>query len=288
VEIDSCLLVNNDTGIYAAQYTDGRIYKCVVDSSETNGIYCLYNSVEIETDTLRYGETGLSCYAGGNPVVSGGGWFKGNSAGIKCDYYSSPTIDVTKVTGSTNGVIAIDHSEPDLAGSGNDPCVGNSLHHNTVDVSNLDSTITIDATRVYWGSSTGPDPGSIYGSVDYLPYCTSDPLPSPPGPPPGGGDQPGDKVPVVYSLSYNYPNPFNPTTTLRYDVPRPGTKVEIVVYNIRGQRVRTLVSEMRAPGVYQTEWNGLDESGSPVASGVYFVRMKAGTFTNTKKLVLIK
>ncbi|HKW13963.1 MAG TPA: FlgD immunoglobulin-like domain containing protein [Candidatus Krumholzibacteria bacterium] len=97
------------------------------------------------------------------------------------------------------------------------------------------------------------------------------------------GDLPG-----VFALHANVPNPFNPTTTINYDVRRGGADVHIDIFDVSGRLVRTLVEEHRAAGRYSTQWNGLDDGGRPVASGVYFYRMQAAGFNETRKMVLLK
>ena len=97
------------------------------------------------------------------------------------------------------------------------------------------------------------------------------------------------RLPKVFSLAQNSPNPFNPATTISYSVPE-GTlvQVKLTVYNIRGQLVRTLVDEVREPGSYTVYWDGRNDAGRQVASGVYFYRMRAGDFVQTRKMVLLK
>jgi hypothetical protein len=96
-------------------------------------------------------------------------------------------------------------------------------------------------------------------------------------------------APIAYrdELFQNYPNPFNPTTTVEYSVARTNL-VEIVIYNVRGQQVKTLVSEDKSPGRYKAQWNGRNDTGSQVASGVYFYRLTIGSYSSVKKLVLLK
>ena len=97
-------------------------------------------------------------------------------------------------------------------------------------------------------------------------------------------------VPVEYALAQNYPNPFNPMTDIRYQIAdnRSPVHTTLKIYNILGQKVRTLVEETKEPGYYTTTWNGKDASGNAVASGVYLYRLTAGDFTATKRMVLMK
>jgi len=89
-------------------------------------------------------------------------------------------------------------------------------------------------------------------------------------------------IPKQYSLSANYPNPFNPTTKIRYELPK-RTKVRLRIYDLLSREVATLVDQEKPAGSYEVRW---DASG--FASGVYFYRLQAGGFVETKKLVLLK
>jgi hypothetical protein len=94
-------------------------------------------------------------------------------------------------------------------------------------------------------------------------------------------------VPLDWSLSQNYPNPFNPSTTIRFSLPSSGY-VTLDVYNILGQKVRTLVDENLTAGYKQIFWDGTNQQGQPVSSGIYFYRLKTDSFSETKKMVLMK
>lgn len=94
-------------------------------------------------------------------------------------------------------------------------------------------------------------------------------------------------LPKTFDISQNYPNPFNPSTTIRYSLQRT-SQVEIAVFNLLGEKVRTLEEGEQRPGEYLTTWDGTDQQGKSVASGVYFYRIKAGDFTDTRKMVLMK
>jgi len=94
-------------------------------------------------------------------------------------------------------------------------------------------------------------------------------------------------VPTSYALSPNYPNPFNPETVVQYTLPKEG-RVRLAIYASSGQLVRTLVDAHTSAGRYRVRWDGTDGRGVAVASGVYFCRMEAGTFSATQKLVMMK
>lgn len=102
-----------------------------------------------------------------------------------------------------------------------------------------------------------------------------------------GVDDNGDVMPGVFSLNQNYPNPFNPATRIEYTLKKSG-EVELVVYNISGQRIRTLVAAHQSPGEHAVEWDGRDEAGQAVASGIYFYQLSVGASHSTRKMMLVK
>jgi len=94
-------------------------------------------------------------------------------------------------------------------------------------------------------------------------------------------------LPHVYRLEQNYPNPFNPTTTIKFSLPKP-SRVEIFVVNVLGQRVRTLIDANIKAGFHQTVWDGKNDFGNDVGSGIYFITMKSGNVTKLRKVMLVK
>lgn len=95
------------------------------------------------------------------------------------------------------------------------------------------------------------------------------------------------EMPFVYNLEQNYPNPFNPTTRIRYSVAEK-SDVLINIYNISGQRVRTLANSVHEPGRYTIDWDGRNDRGDNMASGLYFIRFSAGSHSFTRKAVLLR
>jgi hypothetical protein len=95
------------------------------------------------------------------------------------------------------------------------------------------------------------------------------------------------ELPAEYKLNQNYPNPFNLQAIISYQMPEPGF-VKIKIYNIRGQAVRTLVDEHRPAGYHCDVWDGKNNAGQEIASGIYTYRMEANGYSATRKMLLIK
>jgi hypothetical protein len=94
-------------------------------------------------------------------------------------------------------------------------------------------------------------------------------------------------IPDEFLLYQNYPNPFNPVTTIQYDLPNAG-EVKVKILNILGQEVATLVNSYQPAGIYRVNWDGTDQFGSQVNSGVYLYQIRSNDFFDTKKMILIK
>jgi methionine-rich copper-binding protein CopC len=97
----------------------------------------------------------------------------------------------------------------------------------------------------------------------------------------------GAGIPQEFALRQNYPSPFNPNTTIKFQLPHT-EDVKLAVYNILGQKVRILLNEKMNAGYYQVSWDGLSEHGRQMASGVYIYRLEAGSFVEVKKMTLMK
>ena len=94
-------------------------------------------------------------------------------------------------------------------------------------------------------------------------------------------------IPDVFALHNNYPNPFNPVTNITYDIPEVAD-VKLEIYNVMGQKVRTLATGSHEPGRYRVLWNATNDLGQGLSSGMYIYRIQAGDFVSVKKLVLMK
>jgi len=94
-------------------------------------------------------------------------------------------------------------------------------------------------------------------------------------------------IPEVFTLHQNHPNPFNPITTIQYDLPEDAL-VNITIYNMLGKVVSNLVSSQQNAGYKSIQWNATNNIGQPVSAGVYIYTIEAGEFRQTKKMVLLK
>ncbi|ROL56485.1 T9SS C-terminal target domain-containing protein, partial [Bacteroidetes/Chlorobi group bacterium ChocPot_Mid] len=151
---------------------------------------------------------------------------------------------------------------------------------------NNSSLKNVDARNNFWGDPTGPKHSTnpngygtpISDKVDYIPFATT------PFDITVGIEEISKNIPFDFSLNQNYPNPFNPTTTISYSIPKESF-VTIKIYDVLGKEVATLVDEFQKPGTYNYQ---LSIGNYQLSSGVYFYKMDAGNFSETKKLILLK
>jgi hypothetical protein len=94
-------------------------------------------------------------------------------------------------------------------------------------------------------------------------------------------------IPISFALHQNFPNPFNPTTTLRYDLPSEAL-ITLSIYDMLGREITQLVNTTQEAGFKSVRWDGKDSMGRAVSAGVYLYRIEAGEFVQTKKMVLLK
>jgi hypothetical protein len=201
-------------------------------------------------------------------------------------------------------IVPLTNSRPSF--NGNDPgCAGGGCHTFqdgivSVSVSDLDVQITVSGSGPVAGelvdasgtvvafnnvtnsnpfTLTAPGPGDYIvnaGDADPLRWDSSAITISVTG----VGENP--LSPVIYKLYDNYPNPFNPSTTLRYSIPEEAFTT-LKIYNSLGREVTTLINETKPAGVYDVNFSAAD-----LSSGIYFYTLQAGTFTSTKKMILMK
>jgi hypothetical protein len=126
--------------------------------------------------------------------------------------------------------------------------------------------------------------------------CAVDPtFTCPLGPPPSAAAPAGEAAgeaetasPSAFELGQNVPNPFNPSTTIYYDVPDGGAEITLRIFDVSGRLVRTLIDGYEPSGAGMVDWNGMNDRGQPMASGIYFYRMTSPGFSEMKKMVLLR
>jgi M6 family metalloprotease-like protein len=307
---NSLLSITNNTiensGIYGirAELSDGIISDNVIagilpHDSENYGIYLLgvTPSTTIENNAIsKFDQGGILCNAS-SPKIRGNSINNNLYYGLVCVIESSPVVTTTEVNDHTIGVWAEggsypnmgDLSNPDTEDNGQN-CIHEDTDYHVYNGNESTVPIFIKAENNWWGEVT-PDPLMFYGLVDYDPWL---PFPSPCGTPTGGPQSAGSslRIPRVYGISQNYPNPFNPQTLIRYQLPKESV-VTLKVYNIAGQRVRTLIDEVKKAGYYRVVWDGQGNNNRRLASGVYFLRIEAlrdgkVEFKEVKKAVFLR
>lgn len=152
-----------------------------------------------------------------------------------------------------------------------------------VDTANFDFHLLVNSPCIDAGDPTSPmDPDSTIADIGvfYFPHS------------PTFVKDDDHNTPQRFELSQNYPNPFNPTTRIQFRVSSlefgNPAQTTLKVYNILGQLVRTLVDEEKMPGKYKINWDGKDDSGKEVGSGIYFYQLRTRDYTDTKKMVLLR
>jgi hypothetical protein len=225
-----------------------------LDSSEASPVTLTFDSVSTEGNTwLELSDSG--------PAIPGS-FLVGDPA----TYYDLETDAV--YTGNIE--VWITYDEDDLAVPED---IVRILHWDTTGTPDqwVDITTSVDTvTNVVCGTTATLSPfviggGSVTGIDD---------------------DAPG--IPTRAALYQNVPNPFNPTTTIRYDVPAAGAIVDLAIYDVAGRLVKRLAAGFQQPGAKTAVWDGRNDRGQEVASGVYFYRLRAGAFVGTRKMVLLK
>ncbi len=142
--------------------------------------------------------------------------------------------------------------------------------------------------RIGWAANSWDNvPRNFMGKIDGIKIYNYAALNLPHTPATAVEDNAKEVIPVKYQLSQNYPNPFNPETVISYSLPNPGV-VKVEIYDILGKKVKTLVNEFKNAGKYDVRWNGRNEYGSGVPSGIYFYRLQTGDFVQTMKMTLLR
>jgi predicted outer membrane repeat protein len=237
------------------------------------GIYCAGNSAPDLVNCIMWNDTPEEIYFRGdydpNSITISYSDIQGGEAGI-----------VTNNNGTVNWLEGNMDEDPLFVGTGvfpyslleDSPCIdaGNPdpIYYDPEDPSNPDYALYPAMGTIIndMGAYGGPN------AIGWLPVGVEDNLIV--------------QTPEIF-LHQNYPNPFNPSTTINYSL-KENANVSLNIYNIKGQKVKQLVSEQLSAGQHSVVWNGKDNNGKSVSSGIYFYKLKAGDFQKVKKMILMK
>lgn len=188
--------------------------------------------------------------------------------------FDSDRLEFVKVLGGADLLGGTELAQPHLVAQA-DGEISIAAFGQTVDKGELDMrlvfrpTMEIEDSRIYFSEGQLRDSNYGVNQVERL------------------GEVQIQTRPEVFALADNYPNPFNPETTIKYALPE-AVEVRLDIYNMLGQMVRTMVAENQSPGRYVVRWDATDDSGSDLSTGIYFYRLRAGDFLETKKMLLLK
>jgi parallel beta-helix repeat protein len=268
--------------VYAASHSDLSLFEgFTIDGqgSATNALDCWGSFIRIEDCTFQNAVNGANFRYGGAPTVADCS-FTGCSYGIVVADSAAPFLSSNAIQSNTIAGISVTGSPgPEV---GRTLADANDIYGNGFFQIFSTSPATVDADYNYWGSLCVGD-SLFYGAVDYVPW--TDELHTETYTECQTGIDGEFGRPFA---SYNYPNPFNPTTRIRYTVPDPGNAVRITVYDLTGRVVRTLVEDELPAGNYVAVWHGLDDTGRRMSSGVYFYRIEIGDYRVERKMVMLK
>ncbi len=247
-----------------------------------SGLDCSSADLLIEQCVIMDANTGANVHTGSRPTFVRNTFVDNNTA-LACSDSARPVLVSNTFTGSGFAHLNCSGSlGPIVGGSLSD--ANDFLGGAYFAIFNTGAA-TVNAEYNYWGSDC-PDSTWFFGPVSYTPWTDSTHVEVYTECPGTGIDD--QRLPTAYALSSGFPNPFNPVTRMIYEVPSPGGQVNLRIYTQSGRLVRTLADRVAGPGRHVAEWDGKDESGASVASGVYFCRYEAEDFAEQRKIVLLK
>ncbi len=284
IVVNGIVVADCGTGVKISNRSDvdlngGEISGC------TDGVVLSYANVDIDAASIHDNNVGIDCTAS-DPVVRGSMIYANHIGIVTHDSNSIPNLGTVADPGNNN----FHGPNPKYPGLAND-------YH----ITPFDPANDIYAQKNWWGTTKSSQiaarivvidaPPQGAGSVIYSPWLTSPPL--------GGlftvSGEIGEEsavdeaaaVPGGTYLAQNQPNPFNPNTTIGFGLDRP-SEVSLKIFDVTGRLVRELASGEMAEGRHALTWDGTDTAGASVGSGIYFYRLTAGTFSQTRKMILLK
>jgi hypothetical protein len=256
----------------------------------------------IENNHIENCAYGILCFQNGaNPHIRGNFLLNNNinpgtdwGFGIACNGPNAPIITGNEIEGHFYGVAIINGAQPnvgnlsnaDTTDDGKNRFLGNGIGSELYELFN-NNPLPIFAENNWWGTND-PDSiearivhsadSSIYGTVDFIPFIVMNPV---------GIPQPPENIPQTLTVYPAYPNPFNPATNVGFGIADRGF-TEVKIYDILGREVKTLLKRKLPAGDYQLSWDGTDNDGKPVKSGLFIYRIQSGMEQRSGKVVLVR
>ncbi|MXZ07907.1 MAG: T9SS type A sorting domain-containing protein [Gemmatimonadetes bacterium] len=275
VSLDNVLFHDNMNGLDISSYSSGENETDLVNATIAGNYYGI--SV-VSSGSSDHGFTVK------NTIIDN------NSFGINADYRESPAVTVKYSDFYANSIaLHGDLSDWSVPPSGSDHPGNHDYDPSFVDADGDDFHLQATSQLIDEGdpSMTEADNSTINmgrygGTTEYTSVSSGDGTSS---------TKPTvlktEEAPLVFSLSQNAPNPFNPETIISYSLPQ-SEQVKLVIYNVLGQQIRTLVNAFKPAGRYRVVWNSKDDFGRSVSSGIYFYQITAGEFLDTRKMLILK
>jgi len=250
--------------------------------SLSTGLDCFSSSLVVECCGFsNMTNTAVKCSGGGAGTIRRSA-FDTNQSALTCMDSSAPIVESSTFENSSFAhVLSFGDPGPTLGGS---PTASNDFMSHGVYAVWHTGPSPLAAEYNYWGDDC-VEGAWFNGLVDCVPWTDSthsDIFTE------CWADVPESEVPRAAYASHSYPNPSNPRTSIAFGLPEPGGAVSLCVYSAGGKLVRTLVDRSMPPGRYVAEWDGEDDTGESVSSGVYFYRVAVPGFESQGKIVLLR
>ncbi len=282
---NDCTVTGNSTFYYGASLASegsyGTLTRCViidnVAQAEAGAIWAHYSELTF-TNCTFYGNATTYGWGGAVYLIEASAaitdcilWNNsGNGGDLYLDVNGIAAVNYTDLNGNFGGMgninadpLFVDATHGDFHLSPSSPCIDAGTAFFEL---NGDTLVNLDSTQ-YEG--TAPD----MGAFEFQPVTGL----------PGNRNHPPREI----ALFQNYPNPFNPTTNVEFRISEFGF-VKLTIYDLLGRKMKTLVSELLTPGEYEVQWDGTDDAGQPVTTGVYLYRLTAGNQTVVRKMLLLR
>ncbi|HYW69111.1 MAG TPA: FlgD immunoglobulin-like domain containing protein, partial [bacterium] len=289
IVIDCVFDGNVRAGLWCDNYASHELMRdSFINTTEGDGLRCYrYSAVSVDTCTLSQNAGHGALVFTSSPSFNFCTITDNALSGALCKRSAMPKFCWNTISGNTIGISAESSANPHVGDGINDDTGNNSILDNSVAaVANYTNNEQPVSVRYNWWGSYPPTGRIFIGNVRYYPCLQQPPVHGTGGRYAVGFEE--DAAPSMFRLGHCSPNPFNPVTSVDYDVPGAGGHVDISVFDVAGRLVTTLYSGYHDQGTHSVTWDGRDDRGRDVASGIYFVRLDTADYRASRKMVLLK